>query len=71
MIEPIIKPGREIYLEIPKGSNLNSSVTSLKQTGQLNFSPQQLQTIQKEKGIEGLYNVFDYVQLLKAVLKIK
>ncbi|MEK7097159.1 MAG: hypothetical protein AAB859_02460 [Patescibacteria group bacterium] len=70
MLEPI-KPGSEIYLDIPKGSSLESAAGSLKQTGQLHFPPDQLRTIEREQGIEGLYKVFDFVQLLKAVLKIK
>jgi hypothetical protein len=70
MIDPI-PPGKEIFIEVPKGSDLDSSARTLELTGELHFPPEQLSNIEKRQGVKGLYNLYDFVQLLKAALKIK
>ncbi|OGK23559.1 hypothetical protein A2954_02495 [Candidatus Roizmanbacteria bacterium RIFCSPLOWO2_01_FULL_37_12] len=58
-------------INIPKQVDLDSAAKSVKNTGSLNLHPKTYEDIRRSSGQDGINAVFDLVQTLKAILKIK
>ncbi|PJA55126.1 hypothetical protein CO165_05255 [Candidatus Roizmanbacteria bacterium CG_4_9_14_3_um_filter_33_18] len=58
-------------ISIPGQVNFNSVAKSIKNTGRLDLCPTTYEQIRHELGQDGVNRIYDLVQILKAILRIK
>lgn len=58
-------------INIPKEVDLNKAAKSVKNTGRLDLHPKEYDEIKRSSGQDGINRVYDLVQILKSILRIK